>query len=527
MRQATWWAASALTLLAPLRLAARQISPPPTIDTVIVVTENVFSQTEARSNSVFAFANALRFKTRPYVVRRELLFHAGEPFDLVSAAETARNLRTLGLFRFVGIDTTRTPDGRFAVVVRTRDGWSTQIQLNAASTGGTFTWAAGLTEINFLGTGDLVSVIYRKGVDRNSVTIGFRTNRLAGTRLLATGAYQSFSDGQGGSWLTGLPFRAFGDRLSIQYFGEAADRRVLQYRVNAVDRVDTTRYRRTAFRNGAVAAIAPVAEGRRYLRVGVSAEVRREEFVLEQDTGLAAPDTVRGLVGAFAEFRRANFQVVTYFNGFGLQEDLDLSTSVRASVRLAPTAFGYDRTGVGPDLTVSSGVPFPGGYVRGSVNIHGLFTAAGLDSGQVVARMTVGAQLLPRNATFLHVVAGAQERPVPGREFDLGHGIGPRSFGPHAFVGTRMLWGTLEHRWFTWDDLGGVLGLGFAGFLDYGGSWYPDQPSRFGGNVGLGLRTGFNRSTGANTGRIDIGYRFGEGFANRRWVLSFGRGFLF
>jgi hypothetical protein len=119
------------------------------------------------------------------------------------------------------------------------------------------------------------------------------------------------------------------------------------------------------------------------------------------------------------------------------------------------------------------------------------------------------------------------KRPAPSREFDLGHGIGPRSFGPHAFTGDRSVWGTFEHRVFLVDDLFNLLGLGFAGFVDYGGAWFDGDSPRFGGDVGFGLRTGATRATGVNIGRIDLAYQFGDGRTGGRWVISTGRGFPF
>ena len=107
------------------------------------------------------------------------------------------------------------------------------------------------------------------------------------------------------------------------------------------------------------------------------------------------------------------------------------------------------------------------------------------------------------------------------------HGVGPRSFGPHAFTGDRSVWGTFEHRMFLVDDFLRFIGLGFAAFLDYGGAWFDGDDPRFGGNVGFGLRTGATRASGANIGRIDFAYRFGDGRRGGRWVLSTGRGFAF
>ena len=194
---------------------------PPVIDTVIVVTENVFGETEAGSNAFFRIANAVRVKTNTRVVRRELLFRAGEPYDSAKVAESGRNLRALRIFRDVSIDSVRI-DGRLAVLVQTADGWSTSLNLTGRFTEGTFTWGVGIAEGNFLGTATLVGASYTKGVDRNTVTLQSRVNRLFGSRITASGSYQSLSDGRRGDWSIGNPFRAFGDRRSIDIVGDDA-----------------------------------------------------------------------------------------------------------------------------------------------------------------------------------------------------------------------------------------------------------------------------------------------------------------
>ena len=496
------------------------------IDTIIVVTQNVFGAEEAKTNGLFRIANAIRFKTHAGVVRRELLFRVGEVYDSAKVAETERNLRSLGVFRDVEIDSLRL-SGRMAVRVRTADGWSTQLTLNGRTTGGTFTWAAGLAELNFLGTATFVSGSYRKDPDRNALTIGTRINRLFGSRMTASGFLENLSDGTRGVWLVGHPFRSFSDKRAFEIAGERADQRVLQFVVRDVLDQDTVRYQRRAFFNRAVGMIAPIAESSRYLRVGAAVQVKREEYLLQSDAGLVIPDTITAAVSAFASYRRANFKVVTHFNGFAQEEDLDLSTTIRVAAWLAPSAFGYQRTGIGPGISASTGVSIPSGFLRLTAHANGLFTSAALDSGRVATTLTIGSQVIPRQATFLHVEAGVMKRPAPGREFDLGHGVGPRSFGPHAFTGDRNVWGTIEHRVFLVDAFLGLLGLGFAAFVDYGGAWFDGQEPQLGGNVGFGIRTGATRATGVNIGRFDIGYRFGDGWIGERWVISTGRGFAF
>ena len=502
-------------------------SGPSVIDTIIVITENVFGSAEAGGNALFRIANAIRFTTHASVVRRELLFRVGEPYDSAKVAESERNLRALGIFRSVVIDSSSV-EGRLTVVVRTADGWSTQLNLNGRFTGGTFTWAAGLAEQNFLGSATQVDVSYRKDVDRTAIRVGTRLRRAFGSRIAANGFYENLSDGRRGGWAVGSPFRSFSDGRSLQLIGERADHRVLQFVTRSVldqDTIPYIPYQRRVFFNRVDAAVAPIATTGRYVRIGISAQIKREEFLLPRDT--VVPDTVTAAVGAFVEYGRANFKVVTHYNGFAREEDLDLSTTVRVSAWIAPSAFGYERTGIGPRVTARTGVSLPFGFLRASLLAGGLFTSAGLDSGRVVVSMTLGSQFFNRQATFLNVQAGILEQPAPGREFDLGHGIGPRSFGPHSFTGDRAVWGTFEHRVFLVDEFLGLLGIGAAGFVDYGGAWFEGLEPQYGGNVGFGLRIGATRATGINVGRFDLGYRFGDGWRDNRWAFSIGRGLLF
>ena len=83
--------------------------------------------------------------------------------------------------------------------------------------------------------------------------------------------------------------------------------------------------------------------------------------------------------------------------------------------------------------------------------------------------------------------------------------------------------GTFEHRVFLIDELLGVMGVGAAVFLDYGGAWYASEPRRMGGDVGFGLRLGPTRATGTSLARFDLAWRFGDGAGDGGVVFSVGR----
>jgi len=262
-------------------------------------------------------------------------------------------------------------------------------------------------------------------------------------------------------------------------------------------------------------------------KVNVAVEAVYSIHVPASQGQLTIPDSVFGFVGASVELFRPRFIEVTHYNGFAREEDVSLGTRLHLGVGAALPALGYPRAGVFPRLEAQTGFGASAAFVRLNLVANGLLTSAGVDSGQVRGSLTLASRLIPRQATVLYLQGGVQKNPAPGAEFDLGHGLGPRAFKPHAFTGTRSLWGVVEHRVFLWDNLFGLFGLGVAGFVDYGGAWFADQAARHGGDVGIGLRSGATSATGPNVGRLDLAYRFGDGITGSRWVVSFGTAYEF
>jgi hypothetical protein len=70
------------------------------------------------------------------------------------------------------------------------------------------------------------------------------------------------------------------------------------------------------------------------------------------------------------------------------------------------------------------------------------------------------------------------------------------------------------------DEVWGLFGVGLAPYVDYGGAWYADEPTRLGGDAGLALRLGPTRLTITDVGQFALGYRFGKGFTGRHWAFT-------
>lgn len=496
-------------------------SPAPTIRAIELQRRDIFDPDE---RSWYAkVANALHIQTRAATIRRELLVRPGEPYDSALVAESERNLRGLGVFRRVLIDSVRTDSG-LVLRVLTKDGWSTKADWRFRSAGGEVEFTIGMVEDNLLGTASSAAVRYRKTTDRSTVALGFRQPRLlAGTVGLGL-AYENRSDGRLTAAVVEQPFYSITSRSGFRFEAEEQHVRVLRFYDGADDARDTLTRRYTLAR--ASAAWALRASTRGYLRLGVQGQVRRDDFRPEGLPG-DFPRTVTAAFGPYLVWNHARFLVTRGVAGFAREEDVDLGTTVRAGLMLAPKGFGYDRDGVAPLVAGRAGAKLPGGFAYVEALAGGLYSSAGLDSGSVQVAATAVLKPLPGHVAILHAERGWIEEPLPGGEFDLGLGTGPRAFGSHAFTGDRAVFATAEYRVTVAEDFLGLVGVGVAGFVDHGGAWYAGSRRRLGWDAGLGLRLGASRSSDTEALRFDLARRFANEVQEAGWVITVGKGFVF
>ena len=516
---------AALATLLPALLPAQQGGA---FDSALVVRGievrrlNVFSPTEATS-FLPRLANRLHRTTRASVVTREILFRPGEPYDSALVQETGRNLRGLGIFRRVLVDSVRTDSG-LVVRLTTADGWSTRVIANVSSTGNSIVPTIGIADNNFLGTATYLGLRYRHNPDRSFVTLTFRQNRLLPGRIGLGMQYEDRSDGNLGIVAVTKPFFALSDRASWGVAADVRKVRVLRF-FDGSDEARDSLQRRYAIGYGN-AAFAVHASSRGYLRVGVSGQVRRDDYAAESAVD-TLERTVTGAFGGFLQWRRAQYLVSSGLQGFSREEDIDVGASLGFGINLTPRGLGYDEDGVVPALAFRMGFGRADRFVQLYAASIGRFTGSGLDSGSVHLAGTAYLRPGARQLAVLHGARGWQRRPAPGAEFDLGLGLGPRAFRQHAFTGDRAFFTSAEYRYAITDEFLKLTALGIAGFVDYGGAWYQGTKRRTGWDFGLGLRFGPTRTTTVRNTRLDFAYRVKNDAQGGGLVVIFGSGFAF
>jgi hypothetical protein len=480
----------------------------PTVDSIIIDNRNVFDQEDPSPDWVANLANGLHMRTRQWVIRRRLLLNRGDPLDFARVEESERLLRNLGVFRQVRVDTLRLPDGRLALRSVTADGWSSQPQATFTTVGGDKTWEVGYKERNFLGTATEVAVAYGKDPDRRHLDLEFLNPHFFARRTSILLRHHDLSDGRHSEWRFGLPFHETAAQHSVETYGEVAHERVLRFRDDAL--LDSTRHH--LLRVGLIGGIALSANSHRYTRVWGSWEWRRENYGASDTSRV--PYSVFTTVRAGIDVGSNRFRVLEHFNSYARREDVDLSPLFHAGIVL--------QSGVGYEISGQTSAVWKRGYALLRV------AANGLDSTRTQAQITVVSQDVARHTLIAHAEGGIVTHPKPGAEFDPWLvQRGPRLFGIHDFTGTRMTWLAFEDRLLLADNIFGLMALGVAPFVDYGGAWYGDEAVRQGGDAGLSLRFGPTRAVRGEAAELAFGYRFGQGVLGKRWAMTLRKGFSF
>ena len=510
--------ASALFVVLAVNASA-QARPRPRVRAVIVQREAVFDSTEAREWP-YRLANALHVETRPNVIRRELLIDVGDPYDSALVAESERNLRALGIFRDVRIDSQVTDSG-VVIRVRTADAWTTTLGTSVTTSGTQSVIDLSLQEGNLLGTRTVARLAYRNDPDRSSVALAFDTPRAIGDRIGIGASVVDRSDGRAGTASLRWPFLSLSSRSGGSLIGSVFQGRVLQFRGSAV--VDSL-WREFAVLH-ADWAVALTASPRGYVRLGMLAQLVRDDMVPLEEKG-TVPRTRSATAGPYLALRRPRYIRAYNIERLERVEDIDLGAFTSIALLAAPKAWGYERNGIGGSLGAGLGLPFPGGFARFGLRASALQTAQGTDSATIEGATTLVAQRGQRHLVVLHGSAGRQRNAVPGREFDLGLGTGLRAFPAHAFTGDRYFILNAEYRLLVWPRLFGLVGVGAAAFAGHAGAWDQGASVRTGTELGAGLRLASIREAGG-IWRLDLSRRLARDGLGAGWVASLGRGFVF
>ena len=498
------------------------------IESFDVFNTNVYPE----SLPLYRMANAVHRTTRESVVRRELLFAVGDPYDANLLRETERNLRQLAIIRHASADAVVNSSGTVDVVVRTYDAWSLELIANFKRAGGASEWKAGVTERNLLGTGKTVSAVYNQSGRTPSKSVEWRDTHFLGfSHLNQTLSAAAGPDSRHYAFGVERPFfasitrHAYGlkgswdESKASVYAGEAPGGEVLR-------------------RGGEAGAswgvsLATSTERTRRVRTGIMG--RHVEFSRapwSPDAVIPAREQLVFLqLGA--EWEDLDFVTERRMQKFTHDEDYNLGLAVFPTMSWAPPvrALGASQSQLLPGVIVRKGFDWEdrllllrASYGTSFVNAANSNRVAGADA------VFFAAGLLPRQTLAFHAAYDHGWRLDPGARLRLGESNGLRGYGLEQFAGERRVVFNAEDRFFLMDEWLRVLDVGAVLFYDAGWAWNSStrtQLTDLRHSVGVGLRLAPSRSGSNSPVRIDLARALNPNGTNSRWSLSILAGHAF
>jgi len=497
--------------LAALSAAAEE---PLRITEIEIRTSNVFTKAEA-AEAFFPYrlANSLHAVTRDRVIEKYLLFSVGDPLDPERLAETERNLRGTGLFRYVLVRAIGTK-----VVVETGDAWTLLLRGSLSNKGGVTTYSAGVEEGNVLGTGRQLKFLYDRGTERISRSFTFVDPAFLRPYTLLRFLYSNLSDGTvyegrlqrpfyalDTPWEAGVSYRQATFQPKLYAGGNEAaqwNQHLTVFRAegglraehtpnSAVRMLASVEWNDTTVGPGSFGPPPPPADPpRRFLFLGVGAERDERRWIERTDV-----------------------------DRIGRVEDFNLAPVGRAELALSPKVAGA--TGAARLVARGSvGALIPSGFLIATLAAETRYTNG---PQNILANLDVRAITQSGPWTLVSRIGTlAGWRLDPETQVYLDGETGLRAYRLHAVSGSGRAVGNLELRRVFFYDVLKLVSLGVAAFADVGVSWGPPDGSWLLGDFGAGLRVGITRASQTSLLRLDIARAYRPDPLGRTgWLFSF------
>ena len=502
-------------------------SPPPVIGDITIVSHDVFDEPSSGFLAFYRFANKAHISTRERVIRRELLFAAGEEVNHERLEQTERNLRALVFLRDARVEAVPADhdgDGqaeRVDVRVMTWDVWSLTPRLDFEQVGDRTIWEAGLSEENLLGFGKSVTASHRTNLDRTSDRVLYRDPQLVGSRFTLIASLDNLSDGDEEFFSIDRPYVSLEDAWAFSVGAGAFSRRDPLF----ADGQEIARLKHRGQWGNVVLGRAARRRPMSALRFHVAYRTREER--------VGGDGRDFGIVEVGVQSIEHRFARLTHVNRFEQTEDFNLGVRTYGTIGLSAPGLGG---GDGRVLFVATGHSRGVAFRPGHFLVAGVGLAGRHESGRWRNTLAVASARYLRKHTMRHLLVG---RTVlrwghaldPEVQLLLGAESGLRGYPVRQFAGTRSLVLSAEERWFVADDVGQVISLGLAAFVDSGYAWLDTERlslSDLKTAVGVSLLVGSNRLLLAGGGvRLDLGYALAPVPGVGRLVFNFGSDIVF
>ena len=484
----------------------------PTIATISITNNDIFDMDRPDENrALYRLANRLHVRTRPDVIRQQLLFDVGDSYSRQAIEESERILRSNRYIQEVSLRPVQHEDGTVDVDVTTSDVWTLMPKLSFSKAGGASNTAIGIKEMNVLGTGIAVEAMFKSDVDRDSTVLKIVDRNLGQSWYrLATSIAQN-SDGHEYGLDIGKPFYSLNSTNALGLSLLDADRIETFYDRGEVASdvrhqgrdVEMLFGRSRGLKNGWARRVT-FGSGVSDHRYTDSGSTDPGLFPLMQDRRLVYP-----FVGM--EIVEDHYDKASNLDQIHRVEDRFLGTRASARVGLAREEFGSDRNAWLVDLHAQTGF---GNSERSSLLLAAGVTTRLESDGPQNLLLGLSAKYYKRQSErrvlFVGLSGTYGHRPDLDQYLPLGGDTGLRGYPIRFQSGDKRAVLTVEQRLFTdWNPFA-LFRVGGAAFFDVGRTWgvspLSDSSDTWLSDVGFGLRIGSTRSGLGRMIHVDVAF---------------------
>ena len=498
-------AESAPAIPSPAELEARGA----VIGEVHIMVGDVFDTSiEGEDGWLYRTANKLHINTREQVVRDQLLFKPGDPYDDRVVRETERLLRANDYMYDAAIVPVAYDGERVDLEVRTRDVWTLNPGISFSRKGGENTLGAQLQEDNLLGTGRSLDFQWDDNVDRTSYGASYLDPHFLRSYTRFGVSYVNADDGSTKLLQLERPFYALDVRRAGGIHLLDSERNDPRYVLG--ENVGEFNHREEYYE--AYGGLSRGLEGRWAKRWTAGFTYERDRFALDPVEPPAGPlPEDRTLAYPWLGFDLVEDGFQERVNQDQISRTEDVLVGLRASLKLgyAAEAIGADRDAVVMSASVRDGVDLrPGLSLFGSAGVSGRLEDGELRNGLLGAEGRFYWTTSRRSKFFASVSGTAAEQLDAELQLTLGGDNGLRGYPLRYQSGTGSALFTVEERVYTdWYPFH-LFHVGAAAFADAGRTWGDDvtgaAPLGWLSDVGVGLRLGNTRSGLGNVLHIDV-----------------------
>jgi hypothetical protein len=478
---------------------------------VFIYNENIFDLEDPEENKqLYRLANKLHIRTRPEVIRQQLLFKTGDPYSQRLVDESARILRSARYLYDASVQPVAFKDGRVDIAVTTRDVWTLNPGLSFSRKGGENTVGVEIEELNLLGTGTDLELSHTSGVDRDSTLIEYKDRNVFDSWVRLRAAYADNSDGSFKALEVERPFYALDSRWTAGVYLQDDEHIQPLYDLGkVVEEFGEHQKFASAFwgwsgglRNGWV----------RRWRIGAT----YDESEFSEIPGATLPNLVpenRKLVYPWLsiELVQNDFDKFRNHDQIGRTEDFHLGARFGALLGYADQAYGADRSAWVFSARASHG---SGSGDRSALLLSSAVKGR-LESGELRNTVLDGSlryyvRQSERRLFFTTLEGSVGHALDLDTQILLGGDNGLRGYPLRYQGGEARALLTVEQRYFTnWYPFR-LFRVGAAAFFDIGRTWGESAVSTPSQgllkDVGIGLRFGNSRSGLGNIIHVDLAF---------------------